>query len=104
MGVLQSLPLTAYIKMVDIWILGMMLYPFFKVVLLTVKEILDKSEEQTKIKPTNSSNWTKDKKWSLGVIIFLHDWGLLWLLGIFMIVYWVAGIINLLHPDIQSIC
>jgi hypothetical protein len=38
MGVMQSLPTTAYVKMVDIWLIGCQLVPFVEVVLLTAME------------------------------------------------------------------
>ena len=39
-SVMQSLPSTAYIKHIDIWLIGCQLLPFLEVVILTVKEKL----------------------------------------------------------------
>ena len=38
-GVMQKLPATAYVKMVDIWLIFSTLVPFCEVVLLTTKEL-----------------------------------------------------------------
>ena len=37
-GVMQSLPKTAYVKMIDVWLIGCQLVPFIEVVLLTTME------------------------------------------------------------------
>jgi hypothetical protein len=37
-GVMQSLPTTAYVKMIDVWLIGCQLVPFAEVVLLTAME------------------------------------------------------------------
>jgi hypothetical protein len=37
-GVMQSLPTTAYVKMIDLWLIGCQLVPFIEVVLLTAME------------------------------------------------------------------
>jgi hypothetical protein len=37
-GVMQSLPKTAYVKMIDVWLIGCQLVPFIEVVLLTAME------------------------------------------------------------------
>jgi hypothetical protein len=37
-GVMQSLPTTAYVKMIDVWLIGCQLVPFIEVVLLTAME------------------------------------------------------------------
>jgi hypothetical protein len=38
MGVMQTLPTTSYVKMIDVWLIGCQLVPFIEVVLLTAKE------------------------------------------------------------------
>ena len=43
-GVMEDLPTTAYIKMVDIWLVFCQLIPFTEVILLTVKEYKRKEE------------------------------------------------------------
>ena len=41
-SVMDRLPATAYIKHIDIWLLGCQLLPFFEVIILTIKEKLRK--------------------------------------------------------------
>ena len=103
MGLLQSLPFTPYIKMVDLWLLCMILYPFLMVILLSVKESLDKSKSE--IKPSGSSSgWHRDDHWSLKGINILRDWGLMLILLLFIVLYWIAGILNFFQPNIRSVC
>ena len=47
-GVMDSLPTTAYVKMIDIWLIFCQLVPFAEVVLLTTMEYLREEEEQGK--------------------------------------------------------
>ena len=42
MGISQSLPSTAYIKMIDIWMIFTMMYPFAEIVLVCAKEFFKK--------------------------------------------------------------
>ena len=44
-SVMDRLPATAYIKHIDIWLLGCQLLPFFEVIILTLKEKLRKGNE-----------------------------------------------------------
>ena len=101
MGVLQSLPFTAYIKMVDIWILFMMLYPFLAVVLLTIKENFQPMEINAQ--PVSGS-WVTNHKCNTRTNTCLNDWGLTFALFIFIICYWTVGIINLIYPTVSRVC
>ena len=73
MGLSQSLPVTSYIKMIDIWMLFTMTIPFLEVVLHTTNEVLKrrathfgpdkrvdvirvKSEDEEERKTINSMN------------------------------------------------
>ena len=44
MGLSETLPVTSYFKMIDIWMLFTMTVPFLEVVLLTAKEVFKKSK------------------------------------------------------------
>ena len=44
MGLSETLPVTSYFKMIDIWMLFSMTVPFLEVVLHTVKEVFKKSK------------------------------------------------------------
>ena len=50
MGLSQSLPVTSYIKMIDIWMLFTMTIPFLEVVLHTTHEVF-KNKRTSKIVP-----------------------------------------------------
>ena len=47
-GVSQSLPMTAYIKMIDVWMIFAMMYPFCVVTLYSVMEALKNKKTNTK--------------------------------------------------------
>ena len=47
-GVSQSLPMTAYIKMIDVWMIFTMMYPFCVVTLYSVMEVLKNKMTNTK--------------------------------------------------------
>ena len=53
-GVSQSLPATAYIKMIDVWMIFTMIYPFVVVTLYAIKEVIQK-----KISSTNEGLYTQ---------------------------------------------
>ena len=97
LGVLQSLPLTAYIKMVDLWLLCMMLYPFFLVILLSAEKFLRKSDDKIDSK---INGLTKNR----GLKISLLDWGLPLVLCIFIIVYSIIGFWNFTNPNLNTVC
>ena len=48
-GITNSLPNTAYIKLIEVWLLGHLLVPFFQVILHTIIDFL--REEVAYIKP-----------------------------------------------------
>jgi hypothetical protein len=56
-GVMQSLPTTAYVKMIDIWLIGCQVLPFTEVVLLTAMEYY-RDEDDIEEPPTNAATQT----------------------------------------------
>ena len=50
-GISQLLPVTAYVKMIDIWMIFTMLWVFFAVVNLTYKEKLRKRIKRNSVTP-----------------------------------------------------
>ena len=71
-GVMQMLPSTAYVKMIDVWLIFGQLIPFAEVILLTIMEFyregdgsgevpLSDSSTEPKIhsKPSNIVNWVR---------------------------------------------
>ena len=43
-GISQSLPSPSYVKMIDIWMLATLLYPFMEVILHTYKEMTTRNK------------------------------------------------------------
>ena len=98
--------MTAYIKMVDIWMILMMLYPILTVSLLTARELL-KNLTSTSVKSHKSSGSSRaantdvflsiqnsgDSQY-LQIMSFIMNKGLpMFIIG-FAIIYWTCGIIN----------
>jgi hypothetical protein len=48
MGITQSLPKTAYLKIIDIWMIFTMMYPFAVVLLYTIKDLIQKKHPKHK--------------------------------------------------------
>ena len=88
-GVSRSLPITAYIKMVDIWMISTMMYPFSVVTLYSVLEGM-KKDDLTRKDPTR-------------VINLMLDYGLPVLVSVFILTFWVLGFINTMAPS-DSTC
>ena len=61
-SVMERLPSTAYIKHIDIWLIGGQLLPFMEVVILTIKEKLRDDSSNTNSHDTNDSRDTTEKK------------------------------------------
>merc|ERR1719422_1991090 len=55
LGLSQSLPVTSYVKMIDIWMLFTMMIPFLEVVLHTTNEVFERQGQMAvvKVKPVN---------------------------------------------------
>ena len=87
--------------MVDIWLLCMMLYPFFLVILLASMEIFNNSELTTK---SVSGKWTGKEERGIKTISFLLRWVLPMLLLIFMLIYWTIRLYNVVPPNACTIC
>ena len=101
----QSLPVTSYIKMIDIWMLFTMTIPFLEVVGHTTKEVLkdhdcgpDGRLGVIKVKPDDKEleeeedEITKKKSSSLARLVcrFLLPIGSL----IFSVTFWVVGLVK----------
>ena len=67
MGLSQTLPVTSYFKMIDIWMLFTMTVPFLEVVLHTTKEVFKKSGATPLClnKRVDVKNWSQWKRSSL---------------------------------------
>ena len=104
-GVSQSLPTTAYIKMVDIWMMFCILYPFFIVLLYTIIEVFTNKENKVKSK---AGDWLDNRdevyRKVQQVVIMILDWGLPLMFNTFIIIYWAFGMVNYIWPDVEQVC
>ena len=94
LGLSQSVPVTSYIKMVDIWMLFTMTIPFLEVVYHTSNEMF-KQSDVIRVKPHNlsleevlPSNNTKAVLWMMTKRFVLPISSLL-----FTIIFWIVGLI-----------
>ena len=105
MGMLASLPTTAYIKMIDIWMIFSMLYPFFIVFLHSTMEVVKNISSSTKIE---TSDWTRSSeergKKIKNCFRFLLNYGLPSMVIFFIIIFWTFGLINKDSKNIDSLC
>ena len=119
-GVNQSLPTTAYIKMIDIWMICSMLYPFFVVFLYSILEVLKNKSNSVKtasddlvdsdqkyIIKKSGGGWIDLSKKNLSavrIVSCILDWGLPLVVTIFIIIYWTFGVVNYYFSDIEHVC
>ena len=103
LGTLQSLPLTAYMKMVDLWLLCLMLYPFIVVILLTLREFFTKTENKVQIK-SNTGSWSDEKGYKIQLVSCVLAWGLPLLVCLFIILYWLTGLWHRTNQTLATVC
>ena len=85
--------MTAYIKMIDIWMIFAMIYPFSVVTLYSILEFLKGQDQDIPVgMKIEKRNW-KIKK-VVKIINFLLGLGLPVLVIIFIIIFWILGLIN----------
>ena len=95
-GISESLPTTSYVKMIDIWMIATLLYPFIQVILHTKKEIL-KTKIATIVSPIVSKEVNTDKM-KLKHCHFFSDWVLPLLSVLFAVGFWLLGITIYIWP------
>ena len=86
-GVSRSLPMTAYIKMVDIWMIITMMYTFSVVTLYSVMEFM-KDDINTPINLKQKKKYSRKNK-TIIAITFMLDFGLPILVIIFILFFYV---------------
>ena len=89
-GVSNSLPITAYIKLIDVWMIMTMMYPFSVVSLYSIIQFIRDQD--------NSSNVTIDgMNWRSRIIFrsanVMLDYGLPLLVSFFIILFWSLGLV-----------
>ena len=110
MGLSESLPVTSYIKMIDIWMLFTMTIPFLEVVLHTTHEVF-KHKRTSKIVPEtrvdvlevksgeedeepNDGEAKKSNIMNLALSMVMGNLKLPILSLLFTIIFWTVGIIH----------
>ena len=100
LGLSQSVPVTSYVKMIDIWMLFTMTVPFLEVVYHTTKEVFkqpDKQGDVVRVAPqqeyeeeaTPTTNINKKFAMQLTHQLMLPIGSL-----IFSLIFWVVGLIQ----------
>ena len=103
MGLAQSLPVTSYIKMIDIWMLFTMTVPFLEVVLHTTNEVFkqppgsDKQVDVVRVKPAEQNEEEEEPKASSRVsskLVRLTSCLILPISSlIFALTFWTVGLV-----------
>ena len=103
MGLSQSLPVTSYIKMIDIWMLFTMTVPFLEVVLHTTNEVFkrapgpDKQVDVVRVKPAEQNEEEEEPKASSRVsskLVRLTSRLILPMSSlIFTLTFWTVGLV-----------
>ena len=92
--------MTAYIKMIDVWMIFTMMYPFCVVTLYSVMEVVKNRKTHNK---TSSINPVVTKDWinirTVRTLTFLLDCGLPLVVITFIILFWILGLTNYTELD-----
>ena len=85
--------MTAYIKMIEIWLICALFYPFSVVTLYSLLQLLEEKGQDIPVpmKVTKAA-WTN--KSVTKIVLFLLDLGLPVIFLIFIIIFWILGIIK----------
>ena len=104
MGLSQTLPVTSYFKMIDIWMLFTMTVPFLEVVLHTSKEMFKKSRatqlsfpkkrvDVVNVKPAKDQELVEEIKTSNNILNMIASLMLPVSSLIFAFIFWTIGLI-----------
>ena len=102
----EALPKVSYIKMLDVWLITMMMYPFFIVTLCTINKTMSKDEKKENYKM--KSEWVqKEGEWKRKVTLRLLsalDTGLPIVTIVFVLVFLSLGITKSYFGQIGKKC
>ena len=103
MGLSQTLPVTSYFKMIDIWMLFTMTVPFLEVVLHTTKEVFKKSISAhsclntpvnvVNVKPAQDQEMVGEVKNDNNILNLIGSLMLPVISLIFAFIFWTVGVI-----------
>ena len=83
--------MTAYIKMIDTWMIFTMFYPFSVVILYSILQFLNTRNQDIPISMKSEENGGKIRQVT-EIVNFLLDYGLPIIVLIFMMIFWILGI------------
>ena len=95
--------MTAYIKMIDVWMIVMMLYPFLVVSLYTVMEVMKNSDNKIQVSK-GPEEWVVREDRSMKIVTHLLELGLPILMTFFLIVYCALGLQNAAAIHVNDLC
>ena len=81
------LPQTSYMKMIDIWLFGGLIFPFFTIAILVVMDSLVIKEMDQVIDMKIEGNLLKSKMFMRSMQVMLLTIG-----GMLCVIYWVVGL------------
>ena len=102
-GVSQTLPKTAYIKLIDVWMIFTMCYPFCVVILYAVRELLQEGDPNVPVSLDQDKGGTMVRT-TIKVVTSLLYQGLPLLAVIFIILFWVLGFNNIEEVEMNDSC
>ena len=113
MGLSQTLPVTSYFKMIDIWMLFTMTVPFLEVVLHTSKEVLKKSRatqlsflkkrvDVVNVKPAEDQEVMEATKNGSNILNLITSLMLPVISLIFSFVFWTVGLVASYSDDTNT--
>ena len=113
MGLSQTLPVTSYFKMIDIWMLFTMTVPFLEVVLHTSKEMFKKSRatqlsflkkrvDVVNVKPAEDQEVMEATKKGSNILNLITSLMLPVISLIFSFVFWTVGLVASYSDDTNT--
>ena len=98
LGLSQSVPVTSYIKMVDIWMLFTMTIPFLEVVYHTSNEMSKRSEaDVVRVIPQSDEDKRTNNNMKVAVLRMIKRFVLPISSLLFTIIFWIIGLIASYH-------
>ena len=95
--------MTAYIKMIDVWMIFTMLYPFCVVTLYSLMDNIKNKKTKSKTGALDCID-TRDlmNMRTIRTVTFLLDFGLPIFVIIFLIIFWIFGLTS--SSELDQLC
>ena len=94
LGLSQSVPVTSYIKMVDIWMLFTMTVPFLEVVYHTSNEMSKRSEaDVVRVIPQSEEDEMPNNNMKVAVLRMIKRFVLPISSLLFTLIFWIVGLV-----------